>query len=459
MHISKLFSRYKSIIPDFDDFMSVLQKPLVQSFRINTLKAKRDEILLLLKDLKMKSQPYYEDGFILQKKTKLGNHITHNLGLIYVQEVASMIPVIVLDPQPGEVVLDLCAAPGSKTTQIAQSMENTGLLIANELSRKRIRGLMFNCKRCGLLNEVIINLRGQQIDRVLPDYFDRVLIDAPCSAEGTIRKSKAVLYHWGLRNIQTMAKIQKGLIVAGFRALRAGGTLLYSTCTVAPEENEGVVAYLLDKFPEAELMPIHIPHFKIRRGVTQWNGEHFDKKLEQCARVLPQDNDTAPFFLARITKRGLYKQRIDYMGKIEFEGASVEKFCQRFGIEAERFKGYSVFQQRAESFVATPQVYSFREVKALRKGLEVGKIYNQDIKPDNDFVQLFGRKAQRNCYELQEWHLKKFLNGQTLRISVPRTIDPGFVIITFRHLPVAVGRYNGREVKSAVKRERRVPER
>jgi NOL1/NOP2/sun family putative RNA methylase len=437
----------------------VLEQPLAQSFRINTLKAPRDEILLFLKDMKAKPLPFYDSGFVVDGKARLGNHITHNLGFIYVQEVASMIPVIVLDPQPGEVVLDLCAAPGSKTTQIAQSMENTGLLIANELSRKRIRGLVFNCKRCGLLNEAVISLHGQRIDRVLPHYFDRILIDAPCSAEGTIRKSKAVLYHWGVRNIQTMAKIQKGLIVAGFRALRAGGTLLYSTCTIAPEENEGVVAYLLEKFPEAELMRIHIPRFRTRPGITQWYGETFDKKLELCARILPQDNDTAPFFLAKITKRGLYKQRIGYIGKIKFEGAAVEKFCQRFGIEVERFKKYSVFKHREMSFIATPEVYSFREVKALRRGLEVGKVYNQDMKPDNDFVQLFGRKAQHNCYDVKEWQLKKFLGGQTLRISSQYAIEPGFVIVTYTQLPMAVGRYNGREIRSAVKRERRIPER
>ena len=233
---------------------------------------------------------------------------------------------------------------------------------------------------------------------------------------------------------------------------------LYSTCTVAPEENEGVVAYLLEKFPEAELMPIHTAHFRTCPGITRWQGESYDEKLELCARVRPQDNDTAPFFLAKITKRGLYKQRVDYMGKIEFEGASVEKFRQRFGIEIGRFKGYSVFQQREESFVATPQVYSFREVRALRKGLEVGKVYDQEIKPDNDFVQLFGRRARHNCYEVKEWQLKKFLNGQTIRVPSQRAIGPGFVIVTFKKLPMAVGRYNGKELKSAVKRERRVPE-
>ncbi len=437
--------------------MKYINKPLVQSFRINALKAKRDEIFLLLKDLKLKPLFFYNDGFLLQEKTRLGNHITHNLGLIYIQEIASMLPAIVLDPKPDEVVLDLCAAPGSKTCQIAQFMENTGLLVANEINRKRIRGLIHNIKRCGLLNEAVIALRGQRIDKVLPDYFDRILIDAPCSAEGTIRKSKVVLYHWGLKNVQKMAKIQKGLIVSGFRALRPGGTMVYSTCTVAPEENEAVIAYLLEKFPEAELMPITIPHFKIRPGITQWQGESFDKRLRRCARILPHDNDTAPFFIAKITKRGLFRQRVDYMGKIEFEGSAVEHFDRRFGIDTKRFKGYSIFQRREISFISTPQVYSFWEVKTVRKGLELGKIYGQDIKPDNDFVQLFGRKPMKNYYEMKEWQLKKFLKGETLRIHSQPGIEVGFIILTYKKLPVAIGRYNGKEVKSAVKRERRIP--
>jgi len=421
------------------------------------LKAKRDEILLLLKDLKIKSLPFYNNGFLLQEKTRFGNHITHNLGMIYIQEIASMIPVVVLDPKPDEVVLDLCAAPGSKTTQIAQSMGNSGLLVANEINRKRAQGLIHNIKRCGLLNEAVIILRGQRIDKILPDYFDRILIDAPCSAEGTIRKSKAVLYHWGLKNIQRMAKIQKGLIVSGFRALQPGGTMVYSTCTLAPEENEGVVAYLLDRFPEAEIMPITIPNFKIRPGITKWQGETFDKRLKSCARILPQDNDTAPFFIARIIKRGVFKRRIDYMGKIEFEGSAVEHFYRRFGVDPKRFKGYSIFQNKGMSFISTPQVYSFWEVKTIRKGLEFGKIYGQEIKPDNDLIQIFGKKANRNYYEIKEHQLNKFLKGETIRIDSRSGISNGFVIVTYKKMPIAIGKYNGKEIKSEVKRERRIP--
>ena len=457
MKIKQLYSRYEDIIPDFNGFMEYAEKPLKKSFRINTLKAKRNSILLLLKDLKTKQLPFYGNGYILQEKHSLGNHITHSLGLIYVQEIASMVPVIVLDPKPGEVVLDLCAAPGSKTTQIGQAMRNEGLLVANEMSRKRMVGLIHNVKRCGLFNETVISLRGQKIDRVFPDYFDRILIDAPCSAEGTIRKSKAVLFHWGLKNIERMAKIQKGIITSGFRALRPGGTMVYSTCTIAPEENEAVVAYLLQRFPEADLMPISIPHFKTRQGITAWQGQSFDKKLGSCVRILPQDNDTAPFFIAKITKMGVCRHQVNYMGKIGFEGSAIAYFCRRFGIDVKRFQGYAVFQKDDVSYIATPQVYSFWEMKAIRRGLEVGKIYDQEIKPDNDFVQLFGNNPVRNSYEVKELQMKKFLRGEIVKVNPTPGFEKGFVILSYKKLPIAIGRFNGKEIKSAVKRKRRIP--
>ncbi|HEC78626.1 MAG TPA: NOL1/NOP2/sun family putative RNA methylase [candidate division WOR-3 bacterium] len=457
MTIEKLFSRYRSIISDFNDFIEAVKKPTVQSFRINTLKAKREEILLFLKDLQIKELPFYTDGFLSKSRIRIGNHLTHGLGLIYVQEVASMIPVLVLEPKPDEFILDMCAAPGSKTTQIAQLMGNTGLLVANEMNRKRVHGLIYNIKRCGLLNDAVTCLRGQKLDKFLPNYFDRVLIDAPCSAEGTIRKSKAVLYHWGLKNIQKMARVQKGLLTAGFRVLRPGGTLVYSTCTIAPEENEAVVSYLLEKFPEAEVLPITIPHFKIRSGIKKWQNEIFDRRVEQCARILPQDNDTAPFFIAKLTKRGVYQRRVGYMGRIEFQGSAVELFTRRFGISKKEFDGYSVFQNRTGSYIATPQVYSFWEIKTMRKGLEMARIYDNDIKPDNDFVQLFGRTVKKNYFEAKEWQLKKFLKGESIRVDSSSLMEPGFVIMTYKKLPVALGKYNGKEIKSAVKRDRRTP--
>ena len=455
MKMEKLYARYESIIPDYQNFLQYLRRPLVQSLRINTLKAKHEQVTALLKDLKLRQLSFYKEGYSLLGKYPLGKHITHNLGLIYVQEVASMIPVIVLDPQPDEFVLDMCAAPGSKTTQIAQMMANRGLLIANEISRKRMRGLIHNIKRCGLINEAVIGLGGQKMYRVFDNYFDRILVDAPCSAEGTIRRSKAVLYHWGIKNIKRMSRIQIGLALSAFRALRPGGTMVYSTCTIAPEENEMVVSYLLEKFPEAEVMPVKLHDFKIRPGVTRWQGATFDVRVENCARILPQDNDTAPFFVARLTKRGVHKPRMDYLGKIETNNAFLSSLSEHFGITADRLAQFALFRHRNEDFISTPEVFSFREVSAIRKGLECGRVYGHDLKPDNDFVQLFGSSATKNVIEMQEWQVAKFLRGETVKINEPLTVEKGFVIIRYHDLPVGVGKYNGSEIRSAIKRERR----
>jgi len=455
MKMEKLYARYEPIVPDFELFVQYLRKPLVQSFRVNTLKAKREQILTLLGDMRLRQLTFYPEAFSVEGKYSLGNHITHNLGLIYVQEIASMIPVILLDPQPGEAVLDLCAAPGSKTTQIAQAMANQGLLVANEVSRKRMRGLIHNVKRCGLMNEVLISMSGQKAHRIFSDYFDRILIDAPCSAEGTIRRSKAVLYHWGVKNIQRMSRIQIGLVMSGFRALRPGGTMVYSTCTIAPEENEMVISYLLGKFPDAELLPVGLDNLKMRPGIIRWQGATFDPRVEHCVRILPQDNDTAPFFVAKLTKRGIGKPRTDHHGKIESNSALINGFVDRFGGDPAQFQPYAVFKQGDENFVSTHEVFSFREVNAVRRGLEFGKVYDRKLKPDNDMVQLFGTSSTRNVVDMGERQVEKFLRGEIVSADDVPDVEKGFVIARFKGLPIGVGRYNGQEIKSAIKRERR----
>jgi NOL1/NOP2/sun family putative RNA methylase len=455
--MDRLYARYSSLIPDFEIFMEYIRRPLVQSLRINTLKAARQEILPLLHDVQLRHLDFYADGFSVEGKHSLGNHMTHNLGLIYVQEIASMTPALVLDPQPGETVMDLCAAPGSKTTQLAQLMANRGLLVVNEISRKRMRGLIHNIKRCGLLNEVVVCMNGQKMDRVFTDYFDRILIDAPCSAEGTIRRSRAVLYHWGIRNIQRMSRLQIGLVISAFRALRPGGTMVYSTCTIAPEENEKVISYLLDKCPQAEVLPVELDGFKTRPGVTEWQGSSYDERMVHCARILPQDNDTAPFFIARLTKQGTMKERIDYSSRIELNHALLDGFARKFGVDQRFLESYAIFKSHEDNYISTPEAFSFRGIRPLRKGLEFAKIYGQEIKPDNDAVQLFGLHATRNVVDLTKYQVNKFLRGEILKVGMLPDIDKGFIIMRFGNIPIGTGKYNGKEIRSAVKRERRIP--
>jgi tRNA (cytosine49-C5)-methyltransferase len=294
--------RYSQFIPDFDAFLDAMQRPLRRTFRVNTHKATREQVLELMADLKPEPLPWFELGFSLADGEGLGKRIEHFVGLIYVQEAASMAPPLVLRPEPHERVLDIAAAPGSKTTEMSAMMQNTGLIVSNDPSPTRVRGLIGNIDRAGCLNVAVCRMDGTSLGRMLEGTCDRVLVDAPCSSEGTIRKSAQALDHWSVAAIERFPSVQKRLILAGYHALKPGGVMVYSTCTVAPEENESVVAHLLDRQPEAEVGEAELPGLAMRAGLSEWGRECFPQAVQRCRRILPQDNDTEPFFLALIRR-------------------------------------------------------------------------------------------------------------------------------------------------------------
>jgi len=298
----EFIARYEKFIPDFDEFLEAMLTPLPRVFRVNTIKAAPEEVLPLIADLNPEPLSYLPGAYQVQDGAGLGRRLIHFLGLIYIQEAASMIPPLLLNPQPGQRVLDLAAAPGSKTTQMAAMMKNQGLLIANDLSFQRVRGLIGNVDRMGCLNVVVCRADGIVLARQLSGTCDRVLVDAPCSSEGTIRKTQEALQRWSVRGIENFSRVQKGLITAGYQALKPGGLMVYSTCTIAPEENEVVVAYLLKRFPEAEILPMELSNFQMRPALSDWNGNKFPPAVVQCRRILPQDNNTEAFFVALIRK-------------------------------------------------------------------------------------------------------------------------------------------------------------
>ncbi|MBW3019655.1 RsmB/NOP family class I SAM-dependent RNA methyltransferase, partial [Candidatus Woesearchaeota archaeon] len=230
----------------------------------------------------------------------LGNTYEHALGYYYVQEAASMIPPIVLDPQPGETILDMCAAPGSKSSQIAQYMNNEGLLIANDVKGDRLSALGMNLQRMGVHNQIITLMPGQRFaERNIK--FDRILLDAPCTGVGTIRKSPKTIRIWNPASVKSLASVQKRLILAAWACLKPGGTLVYSTCSTEPEEDEAIIDYLLSKVEDAKVEKINLP---IKKGspVIEFEGKTFSKEVKKTLRLWPQNNDTEGFFVAKLTK-------------------------------------------------------------------------------------------------------------------------------------------------------------
>ncbi len=288
----KFIERY-SLLTDIDKFIEFSEKPLRKSIRVNTLKTS-------VKDMKKRFElgqvPWCDTGFFIEGKA-IGNTLEHFLGYIYMQEAASMIPPVVLNPLPSDIVLDMCASPGSKTTQIAAMMDNRGIIVANDNSISRLKPLSMNMQRCGVSNAVITLMEG----RWFKTEFDKILVDAPCSGIGTIRKSPKTVGWWNPNFIKQMAGIQKQLLDTAFNILKPEGTLVYSTCTLEPEEDEGVVNSLLERHDNAKLQKISLD-IKSSPAVLEFEGNIYNPEVKKCLRLWPQDNDTEGFFVAKIKK-------------------------------------------------------------------------------------------------------------------------------------------------------------
>jgi len=248
-----------------------------------------------------------------------------------------MLPVIVLEPKKDGLILDLCASPGSKTTQLSSETQGTGTIIANEISMSRLKILASNLERCGAVNTIITRKEGSAFCKRLKKYntglqFNRILIDAPCSGEGTLRSSPKTYTMWNIKTIKNLPKIQKKLVSSAIEILKPNGILVYSTCTHAPEENEGVVNSILEEFPNIKLESIKLP-IKHREGILKWDdsakskedtaglinspirerrvgdggglikpAKNFSPQLKKCARIYPHDDNTEGFFIAKFRK-------------------------------------------------------------------------------------------------------------------------------------------------------------
>ena len=211
-----------------------------------------------------------------------------------------MIPPVILDPKPHEIVLDIAASPGSKTTQIAQYMQNEGILIANDYTVERMKPLSINLQRCGVTNAIITLMEGQWFKRSGIE-LDKVLVDAPCSGTGTIRKSLKTIGIWNPDMIRRLSTTQKQLIETGFNLIKQDGTLVYSTCSLEPEENEEVVDFLLKKYENAKLEEIKL-NLKKSPAILEFEDKKYSEEVKKCLRIWPQDNDTEGFFVAKIKK-------------------------------------------------------------------------------------------------------------------------------------------------------------
>ena len=299
----RFIERY-SKLTNFNEFKKYSLSFLRRSIRVNTLKISINDLRKRLENTwNLEQIPWCKEGFYIEhikkERRDIGNLIEHSLGYFYSQEAASMIPPLVLEPKETDIILDMAASPGSKTTQIVAMMNNKGILIANDINAARMKPLCLNIQRCGITNCIVTMMYGQRFRNF---EFDKVLLDAPCSGTGTIRKSLKTLRIWNPLMVQRLAHTQKNMIDIAFKNLKPKGTLVYSTCSTEPEENEAVIDFLINKYENAELEKIEINNLKRSEPILEFDNNKYSEKIKKCLRIWPQDNDTEGFFVAKIIK-------------------------------------------------------------------------------------------------------------------------------------------------------------
>ena len=297
--------RYESLVDDVDAFRAACDRSLPSVVRANGIAASPDRVREAFDESGVAYEPVdWHDGLFRLPDGNPGGNWPYVHGWTHGQEEVSVLPTLALDPQPGERVWDACAAPGSKTTQIADAMDDEGTVVANDNNLGRLSALRHNAERLGITNTIVTNqdARNFSLKPLAFDEFDRALVDAPCSCEGTCRKNPDVLDQWTLDHVHAVAGIQKGVLARAVQATRPGGTVVYSTCTFAPEENEAVLDHVLAN-EDCELVAFDLP-LDTDPGVTEWEGETYDESVTRAKRIYPHRNDTGGFFCAKLRVGG-----------------------------------------------------------------------------------------------------------------------------------------------------------
>ena len=297
--------RYETLVDDVAAFRAACDRSLPSVVRVNGLAASPERVRTALDEEDIAYEPVeWHDGLFRLPDGSPGTNWPYVHGWLHGQEEVSVLPGLALDARPGERIWDACAAPGSKTTQIADDMGDRGTMVANDNNLGRLSALRHNAERLGVTNAVVTNqdARNFSTTPLAFDAFDRALVDAPCSCEGTCRKNPDVVDQWTLDHVHGVAGIQKGILARAVQATRPGGVVVYSTCTFAPEENEAVLDHVIEN-EDCELVAFDLPLDTVP-GVTEWDGETYDDSVTRAKRIYPHLNDTGGFFCAKLRVGG-----------------------------------------------------------------------------------------------------------------------------------------------------------
>ncbi|MEN4500294.1 16S rRNA (cytosine(1407)-C(5))-methyltransferase RsmF [Enterobacter hormaechei subsp. xiangfangensis] len=440
----------------FDDFVAACQRPLRRSIRVNTLKISVGAFLDLVSPYgwQLTPVPWCEEGFWIERDDEeslpLGSTAEHLSGLFYIQEASSMLPVAALfaDGSQPERVMDVAAAPGSKTTQIAARMNNRGAILANEFSASRVKVLHANISRCGIHNVALTHFDGRVFGAALPEAFDAILLDAPCSGEGVVRKDPDALKNWSVESNLEIAATQRELIDSAFHALRPGGTLVYSTCTLNRDENEDVCLWLKQRYVDAvEFLPLD----------TLFDSASHAATPEGFLHVFPQIYDCEGFFVARLRKT----RAVDPLPAPKFkvgnfpfapvkgrEAAQAQAAASKVGLHWDeslrlwmRDKELWLFPVNIEPLIG--------KVRFSRLGIRLAEIHNKGYRWQHEAV--IALAGNENTFALTHQEAEEWYRGRDVYPEDGPSQDE--VIVTYQGYPLGLAKKVGSRLKNSYPRE------
>ncbi len=444
------FERYKHIVDDYPAFAESLQKPLPVTFWANPERITEDELVAFLENAGFPVPdriPWTEGAYKLPPERRVGKRWEFFAGLFQIQEEAAMLPVHLLQPRSGETVLDMCAAPGNKTAQIALAMNHYGTVISNDLNAKRVSALKQTCERLGLSNVVMTNNNGTNL-RGDAALFDRILVDAPCSGEGTTRKIPHPCPQSNPRFCVKQQRVQQALLSKAFQLCKVGGRIVYATCTYAPEENEVVLQNMLDYLGRdcIRVVRVHPPeNLAFSNGLSEWDGQRFYHEITRSVRLWPQQNDTGGFFIAVLKKIGTRKER-EYQPYVpvsewarqeqtETEKQLLADVRRRFGLPDDFFpRGCLIPDRKKEMSLVDNSIHIPEAFRMSRIGLRFLHQLNHESRLTHPGAMAAASSATRNVIELDEQQRTAFFQRRVLPLSqhqVHCCDGPGYVLCTF----------------------------
>ena len=405
---------------EYGDFLKSLERPRAVALRFNPLKGETPVLPFV-----GESVPWEPFGWYYDPESRPGLHVFHEAGVYYLQEASAMAPVALLDPQPGERVCDLCAAPGGKSTQIAGRMGGEGFLLCNEWSPKRAKILSRNIERMGVSNALVTNENVENLAKRFAGFFDRVLVDAPCSGEGMFRKEEAAVTDWSQETVEMCARRQAEILNSAAKLVRPGGRLVYSTCTFAPEEDEGAVAAFLESHPDFSPEILETPWF-----VPVENGGH---------RMWPHKLLGEGHFAAVLRKNEGEEGDPPISGgeKLPKEWLS---FAKEMGIQLPEGKAVSFGQNL---FWAPAEMPDIQKLKVLRPGLELGEVKKGRFEPAHALALWLKDCANVQSYGADSEEMKAYIHGEVVSSE-----KKGWCLVQADGYSIGWGKGDGRVLKN-----------